>query len=211
MVSESKQAIRSEGGFQPHSWESLYGINLPSDLGGRWVERTLLRCDEPLRRRCHHSVILSVILRWAPRREPADWGGLIAWNSEGGKRSTRGRNGKGHDRSWRILTDGGQKNPPDSHIRRKVSWLLSLSITLFYAAVIHSVGHLISLSVSLLLCQLVCHSASLTVSRSSSLPVTRSPWTSLFPHLWVVFRLWICQHRLRYQSIIWFNPSVWHS
>lgn len=34
----------------------------PPISGGHRMEKTLLRCDEPLRRRCHHSVILSVIL-----------------------------------------------------------------------------------------------------------------------------------------------------
>lgn len=153
-----------------------YIIHLPSDLGGSSGRKDYVVIS--LR---HSSIILSVILCWAPYQTPS---GLRALNSEG-----KGQWKVEQKRAWQKFEkfDKSQFKKILMTSRKEeksVSWPLDLSIMSCFTQQLftHSGVSSVSLSVSHLVCNtvssFVIQSASLTVSRSSSLPVTQIQWIS---------------------------------
>lgn len=156
--------------LQCHCWGHTFTINVLSnfDCVSFW----------------HHSIILSVNGCQAPCETSS---GLGALNSEG-EGQWKVETEKGRAQVWEIW-QVALKNALDSQKRGKVSQLATQSVNhvMFYAAVIHSVRHLISLAVShspsLLLCQLFCHSAWQSVSLQR---VIHS-----FARTKLIFRIWL--------------------
>lgn len=190
--SKNKQAIRSKGGFQPHSWESSYGINPPSNLRGspdgkdpaalRWAPPTAM---SPLRHSVCHPPLSPQEraggLRWTDTMK--QWGG---WG--GGQRKVEMARGAIEvGEFWQMAIERTLLTATKEEEEEKSVGYSACQSRCF---TLQSFTQLGASSVSLSVCYFVSSFVIPPTWQSvglSSLSVTGSPWASLFPRCWIVF------------------------